>query len=172
MDASASSNHLVAEAEAALAASPRALEAMRAALAIRRAAAANDAALCREMAEGFEEMVLAGEMAYHEAEAFLAGDTGSAAFAEELFWTMRALIDASLHPLLLELLAQRRIARGKRPELAAMAAMHFSYAVEELTVTAPVRELMEPPPWGFRVSDWRIAASNPAAPATAIPSTC
>ncbi|HEX6748456.1 MAG TPA: hypothetical protein VF092_14255 [Longimicrobium sp.] len=152
------------DAESVLAATPRALAAMRAALAIHRDARLKDAGLSREITDGFAEMVMNGEPAYRDTAALLGdGDAiASPDFAERLFDAMRWLIDASLHPLILDLLAQRRIARGKRPELERMRTMHFSYAVEELTVTAPaLRALMEPPPWGWRLSDWRVAQVDP-----------
>jgi len=81
-------------------------------------------------------------------------------FKYEAFRNIGMIIEASLLPLLKELLLQVRIRRGKTNPDSNLDTLDLGLAVGELFDTSDYRELFVPPPWGIRLNQWRNMAQH------------
>jgi hypothetical protein len=83
------------------------------------------------------------------------GQLPLAEFAQEVARNMAVVIEASLKPLLKELLLMVRIRRAKANPSADLLSMDLGLIVGELIDTCSCPELFAPPPWRIRLNDWR-----------------
>jgi ribosomal protein L25 (general stress protein Ctc) len=81
-------------------------------------------------------------------------------FKYEAFRNIGMVIEASLQPLLKELLLQVRIRRGKANPETGLDTLDLGVAVGELFDTSGYPELFAPPPWGIRLNQWRNMAQH------------
>lgn len=76
-------------------------------------------------------------------------------FKYEAFRNIGMIIEASLQPLLKELLLQVRIRRGKTNPDSNLDTLDLGLAIGELFDTSGYGELFAPPPWRIRLNQWR-----------------
>lgn len=81
-------------------------------------------------------------------------------FKYEVFRNVGMVIEASLQPLLKELLLQVRIRRGKVNPQVGLETLDLGLAVGELFDTSGYPELFAPPPWRIRLNQWRNMAQH------------
>jgi len=81
-------------------------------------------------------------------------------FKYEAFRNIGMIIEASLQPLLKELLLQVRIRRGKANPGTGLDTLDLGLVVGELFDTSGYHELFAPPPWGIRLNQWRNMAQH------------
>jgi hypothetical protein len=81
-------------------------------------------------------------------------------FRYEVFRNIGGIIEASIQPLLRELLIQVRLRRGKTNPDAGVDTMDLGLVVGELFDTSGYPELFAPPPWNIRLNQWRNMAQH------------
>lgn len=81
-------------------------------------------------------------------------------FRYEVFRNIGGNIEASIQPLLRELLIQVRVGRGKTNPDAGVDTMDLGLVVGELFDTSGYPELFAPPPWNIRLNQWRNMAQH------------
>ena len=78
----------------------------------------------------------------------------------EAFRNIGALCEASILPLLRDLLHQVRIDQGDPAPDSDIMTIDFGMVVAELTRKADLADLLAPPPWGLRLNQWRNIAQH------------
>ena len=81
-------------------------------------------------------------------------------FQYEVFRNIGFTIEACLQPLLRDLLAQIRVARGKVVRISDIGLLSLGNLVNELHDTSGCQELLAPSPWGIRLNQWRNMAQH------------
>ncbi len=81
-------------------------------------------------------------------------------FRYEVFRNIGSLIEASIQPLLRELLSQVRLRDGATDPNTELGAMDLGDAVAQLIRTTGFPELFAPPPWRVRLNQWRNIAQH------------
>ena len=84
-------------------------------------------------------------------------------FRVELLRNIGGLLEACVQPHLRALLHQVRIRRGKSADKSQLASVKFGEAVEELSRTLCVPDLVAPPPWALKVHVFRNIAQHHSA---------
>ena len=78
----------------------------------------------------------------------------------ERFRNVGSLLEGAAQPVLRELLAHSRIARGKEWTSDKLRGLDFGNVVEELKSTPGMAQVCEPDPWKVRLSQWRNVAQH------------
>lgn len=81
-------------------------------------------------------------------------------FKAEVFRLIGALIEASMQPFLRALVAQVRIFQKKSWDATKIRDLSLGNLVDELSTTARIPDLVVPPPWGVKLSQWRNIAQH------------
>lgn len=81
-------------------------------------------------------------------------------FKYEAFRNIGMLVEASLQPLLKDLLHHVRIRRGQPTSFSDIKNMDLGLVVGELIDTSGYAELFSPPPWNIRLNQWRNLAQH------------